>query len=212
MFEKASATGGEAVPPGEDPRRRAIIDHARAAFMSGGYSATRMEPVARAAQVSTATLYGYFHSKDDLFDAVIADASNDFAHRMCRVRAAGGTPREQLIAFAIAYAEFMGDGFVRSVFRLVMAERPRFRDVAMAFFERGRQDFGAPLIRLLAELNAEGVLRLDKPSWAAGQLMGMVEHPVFFMPLVTGDEVQALRPPQQIAEDAVATFLARYGA
>jgi hypothetical protein len=41
--------------------------------------------------------------------------------------------------------------------------------------------------------------------------MGMVEHPVFFMPLVTGDEVQSERTPEQIASEAVETFLARYG-
>ena len=53
---------------------------------------------------------------------------------------------------------------------------------------------------------------MDHPSWAAGQLMGMIEHPVFCVPLVTGDEVFAERPPAQVAADAVETFLARYAA
>lgn len=180
--------------------------------MSGGYSATRIEPIARAAAVSTATLYGYFHSKDALFDAVISDASDDFAARMRLVGAGEGSAAERLRAFAEAYAEFMDDPFVRSVFRLVMAERPRFRDVAMRFFERGREDFGGPLVRLLADLTRSGDLKVEKPSWAAGQLMGMIEHPVFFMPLVTGDEVHAARTAHQIADDAVRTFLARYAA
>lgn len=200
------------VPPVDDPRRAAVVEQARNAFMSRGYAGTRMEPIARAAGVSTATLYGYFASKDELFDAVIADASGDFAERMCRVGAADGSAEARLAGFAEAYAGFMGDPFVRSVFRLVMAERPRFRDVAMRFFERGRRDFGGPLVRLLAELTEAGTLKVEKPSWAAGQLMGMIEHPVFFMPLVTGDEVHAARTARQIAEDAVRTFLARYAA
>ena len=53
-------------------------------------------------------------------------------------------------------------------------------------------------------------MKVDKPSWAAGQLMGMIEHPVFFVPLVTGDDVVTERAPRAIAEDAVETFLARY--
>jgi AcrR family transcriptional regulator len=212
MIETPSMSDGHPDGLAADPRRRAIIAHARKAFMGGGYAATRMEPIARAAQVSTATLYGYFHSKDDLFDAVILDASDDFAARMDGVRSVDGGTRERLTAFAEAYAEFMGDAFVRSVFRLVMAERPRFRDVAMAFFERGRTEFGGPLIRVLTELAGAGELRIDKPSWAAGHLMGMIEHPVFFMPLVTGDEVHAARTASHIADDAVTTFLARYGA
>lgn len=194
-----------------DPRRAAIIDHARRAFITSGFASARVEPVARAASVSTATLYGYFKSKDDLFNAVIEDAATDFSDRMLCVRATEGPPRERLTAFALAYSEFMGDAFVRSVFRLVMAERPRFRDVAQSFFERGRSDFGAPLIRALIELNDSGLICVPKPSWAAGQLMGMIEHPVFFMPLVTGDEVQAARSHLQIATDAVETFMARYG-
>jgi hypothetical protein len=82
----------------------------------------------------------------------------------------------------------------------------------MKFFDRGRSDFGRPLMTALIELRASGELVIDKPSWAAGQLMGMIEHPIFFMPLVTGDEVQAVRSVEQIVEDAVETFLARYGA
>lgn len=179
--------------------------------MSEGYAATRMEPIARRAGVSTATLYSHFSSKAELFEAVIADASRDFSEQMSHVHAVGGTAREQLVGFAKAYAAFMADPFVRSVFRLVMAERPRFRDVALGFFERGRRDFGAVLMAALKDLSERGEIHLTKPSWAAGQLMGMIEHPVFFMPLVTGDEVNPQRNYDQIAEDAVETFLARYG-
>ena len=103
--------------------------------------------------------------------------------------------------------------FVRSVFRLVMAERPRFQAVAIQFFEDGRKAFGATLISILIAHSRAGALKpIDHPSWAAGNLMGMIEHPVFFVPLVTGDEVKVRRTIAEIVEDAVATFLARYGA
>lgn len=198
--------------PAEDPRKTAILRCARKPFMSSGYAATRVEPIAREAGVSTATLYAYYPSKEDLFAAVIQDAADDFERQMSKVGAIGGPARERLTEFMTAYAGFMGDPFVRSVFRLVMAERPRFRDVAIKFFGRGRSDFGRPLMTALIELRVNGELIIDKPSWAAGQLMGMIEHPIFFMPLVTGDEVQAARTIEQIVEDAVETFLARYGA
>jgi len=178
--------------------------------MTQGYAATRMESVSRHASVSTATLYAFFPGKAELFTAVIDDAAEDFGRQMANVRAAAGTPREQLLIFASSYAGFMGDPFVRSVFRLVMAERPRFHAVAMRFFEKGRTHFGKVLMDAMTRLTESGHLKIDKPSWAAGQLMGMVEHPVFFVPLVTGDEVQVRRSIGQIAEDAVETFLARY--
>ena len=194
----------------DDPRRAAIMRQARLHFINEGYAGTRMEPIARESGVSTATLYAFFDSKAVLFEAVINNASEEFARHMGAVPIVSGTPRERLTAFIGAYAEFMSDTFVRSVFRLVLAERPRFEAIAMQFFERGRNDFGAVLIGMLTEMTANGQMKVDKPSWASGQLMGMVEHPVFFVPLVTGDDVIAERTPRAIAEDAVETFLARY--
>ena len=200
-------------PIAHDPKRQAILRHARQAFVGNGYAATRVEPIAREAGVSTATLYSLFDGKAGLFSAVIDDAAEDFAKEMGRVRAGDGDARQQLTSFAAAYAGFMGDPFVRAVFRLVMAERPRFQVVALRFFEKGREAFGGALIGILARLAESGALRpVNRPSWAAGQLMGMLEHPVFLVPLVTGDEIHVQRSNAEVVEDAVETFLARYGA
>lgn len=196
-----------------DSRRQLILRHARKAFVGEGYAATRIALIAREAGVSTATLYALFDGKAQLFSAVIDDAAEDFAHQMAGVRTIEGDARRQLTGFGEAYAGFMSDPFVRAVFRLVMAERPRFQAVAQSFFERGRSAFGATLIGILVAQSKAGALRpIDRPSWAAGHLMGMIEHPVFFVPLVTGDEIKVRRSNAEVVEDAVDTFLARYGA
>lgn len=198
--------------PSSDPKRQAIIRHARKAFVGQGYAATRIEPIAREVGVSTATLYSLFEGKAELFSAVIDDAAGDFSRQMVIVRTIDGDARQQLTGFAHTYTDFMSDPFVRSVFRLVMAERPRFQAVALRFFEQGRASFGAALIAMLVDLSNAGLLGpIDRPSWAAGNLMGMLEHPVFFVPLVTGDEVKVRRSNDVIVDDAVETFLARYG-
>ena len=202
---------GSSVPI--DPKRQAILRYARKTFVSEGYAATKIEPIAREAGVSTATLYALFDGKAELFSAVIDDAAEDFAQQMVRVGAIEGDAREQLTSFAEAYAGFMSDPFVRAIFRLVMAERPRFQAVARRFFDKGRSAFGATLIGILIAQSKAGALKpIDRPSWAAGHLMGMIEHPVFFVPLVTGDEIKVRRSNAEIVEDAVETFLARYGA
>lgn len=206
---------GPATPtdPAVEAKRRVILLNARQRFVGDGYAATKMEPIARESGVSTATLYALFAGKAELFAAVIDDAAEDFARQMTQVRAIEGEARAALVSFAETYAGFMSDPFVRSVFRLVMAERPRFQAVAWRFFEKGRTEFGATLIGMLVRLSEAGALRpIEHPSWAAGHLMGMIEHPVFFVPLVTGDEVRARRSNAAIAADAVETFLARYGA
>lgn len=196
----------------DDPRRDALVRQARLHFVSEGYAGTKMEPIAREAGVSTATLYAMFDSKAALFAAVIDEASADFTKRMAGVKTCTGAPRPKLIGFLTAYAEFLSDPFVRAILRLVMTERRRFESVAAAFYEQAKQDFGAVLVATLTDMAAKGELKVDKASWAASQLMGMVEHPLFFVPMVTGDQVQPARSPASIAEDAVETFLARYAA
>jgi AcrR family transcriptional regulator len=192
-------------------KRRDILASARKRFMVEGYASTGMEQVARDASVSTATLYSYFPSKADLFQHVVEDAAESFSHLITETSQVGGDPTTQLRNFAYAYARFMGDPFVRSVFRLVAAERRRFEAVARHFFDRGRRDFGGTLISILDRLKREGKIDAEKLSWAAGQLMGMIEHPTFLVPMVTGDEHKAERTLEHICDEAVSTFLARYG-
>ncbi|WP_433952143.1 TetR/AcrR family transcriptional regulator [Brevundimonas diminuta] len=196
----------------DDPRRDALVRQARLHFVEEGYAGTKMEPIAREAGVSTATLYAMFENKAALFAAVIDEASADFAERMAKVKTCSGPAQPRLNSFLTAYADFISNPFVRAIFRLVMTERRRFESLATTFYEQAKHDFGTVLVSALAEMAAKGELNLHKPSWAASQLMGMVEHPLFFVPTVTGDQVLPTRSPAAIAEDAVETFLARYAA
>lgn len=179
--------------------------------MMAGYADTGIEQIARDARVSTATLYDLFPGKTQLFQAVIEDAGQEFSRRIGEVTARETELLARLKSFASAYARFMCDPFVRAVFRLVAAERRRFTPVAQSFYDRGRADFGGNLIAILSGLQAEGRIDAPKMATAAGQLMGMIEHPTFLIPMVTGGEVECSRSPEQIAADAVETFLARYG-
>ena len=52
-------------------KRRQIMEGARQVFLSGGFDGASMNDVARAAGVSKGTLYAYFNSKDELFEAII---------------------------------------------------------------------------------------------------------------------------------------------
>lgn len=192
-------------------KRQDLLHIARRHFTSEGYASTRMEAVARDASVSTATLYAFFPSKADLFVHVIEDTAEEFARQIDRIRIEGDDARARLTAFATAYADFMSQPLVHAIFRLMMAERRRFRRTADAFLEKSRERIGRPLLALLQDETERGALRMDEPAWAAGQLLGMIEHVVFFIPLVTGEKMSAQRSVRGVAEEAVQTFLSRYG-
>ena len=52
-------------------KRRQIMEGARQVFLSSGFDGASMNDVARAAGVSKGTLYAYFNSKEELFEAII---------------------------------------------------------------------------------------------------------------------------------------------
>lgn len=194
-----------------DPRALAIIREARHYFVSEGYAGTRIEPIAREACVSTATLYMLFDSKASLFEAVIKDAANDFSKKLEALKVEGKPSRQLITDILVSYTEFLADPFVRQMFRLVLSERPRFSDLVSDFFDIGRGNIAHILIAVMDQLAEEGLVRFEKASWAISQLLGMVEHSVLLLPLATNRDPVMSRSCKVLAEDAVETFWARYG-
>ena len=75
-----------------------------------------------------------------------------------------------------------------------------------------RAHLGGTLIRIIQGLASAGELIVERPSAAAGQLLGMIEHATLVVAMIHGDETRPARRLETICEDAVETFLARYGA
>lgn len=62
--------------------RRAILDAAEAVFGQAGYGATKMSAIARAAGVAIGTLYNYFDSKREVFDALLERVQEQMLERI----------------------------------------------------------------------------------------------------------------------------------
>jgi len=202
----ASTLGGTR----SERKRGHILVAAKDVFSREGFAQAGMEQVARLAGVSTATLYAHFPSKAELFRVVVEATITDLAGAIPASAAIAGDARTRLTAFATAYAVFYSDPTSRALFRMVIAERKRFPELAEYFRTRGRNEFGGTAVTLIRELIAEGSLAADKPARAAGQLQGMIEHTTLLLGLIEGDEAQSSRTPEEIAGEAVETFLARY--
>uniref|UniRef100_B0SYW1 Transcriptional regulator, TetR family n=1 Tax=Caulobacter sp. (strain K31) TaxID=366602 RepID=B0SYW1_CAUSK len=192
-------------------KKTGILSAARDVFLRQGYADAGMEVVARMAGVSTATLYAHFPSKAKLFEVVVGEVARDMAEPVRESLRADGDARARLTAFARAYTAFMARPAARAMFRMVTSERRRFEALADAFLHGARQALGGAAIKVIEDLVASGELKVDKSSWAAGQLLGMLDHPTLVLGLSTGDEAQPVRPLADVCADAVETFLARYG-
>lgn len=62
-----------------DFRRSDILAAATKVFAQKGFEATRMEEIAKAAEIGKGTLYRYFHSKDTVYEATVRQALSKLA-------------------------------------------------------------------------------------------------------------------------------------
>jgi TetR/AcrR family transcriptional regulator, cholesterol catabolism regulator len=94
-------------------RRQELIRAAASAFKAQGLSNTSVDDVARAAGVDRASLYYYFGTKKELFDAVVLDAliSNiEIAERICSdderpIEKLGRLIKQLMISYAEYYPQ-----------------------------------------------------------------------------------------------------------
>ncbi len=69
------------------------MDGARSVFLAAGFDGASMNDIARSAGVSKGTLYAYFNSKDELFEAIIRAEYDAGGRTVVRVSARGRRPR-----------------------------------------------------------------------------------------------------------------------
>jgi AcrR family transcriptional regulator len=112
-------------------RRERILDAAVAQFSARGFGATSLDEVASTAGVTKRTLYVDFGDKSALFAAAV-EREHD---RIRAVAADAGSLAD--VATEIVFV-LLSDSAV-ALHRSVIAEAPRFSELAQAFYETGPQ-------------------------------------------------------------------------
>lgn len=197
-------------PPEPGSKPALILEAAGTLFLETGYGAVSMDAVARTANVSKATLYAYFRSKEELFAAMI--------NCECR-RHLGDLECEGFARMDIADAlRHLGRLFIRllfspralAVYRVAVGESHRFPELAKAFYNAGPSRWVDGMTALMAEADRSGKLRLSNPKLAAEQFLGMVRSHRH-MRIVTGLEpVPSEEEMDAIVDSAVSVFCRGY--
>lgn len=92
-----------------EERRQQILDSALAVFSQKGFHTSNVSDVAAHAGVSQGTIYWYFESKEELFDAAIMAFFAGFGVEMTSVLQEGGTASDKLRAIARAMDDFVAN-------------------------------------------------------------------------------------------------------
>lgn len=140
-------------------RRQAIIDAALDEFIDRGYAATRLDDVAKRAGVAKGTIYLHFKDKEALFQELIRTALVPLIGRLAAPPPAGGSIRAVLEKFAETFVQEVVTTRRGAIVRLIVAEGPRFPDIA-DFYYREVVSRGLAGMRALIELGiARGEIR-----------------------------------------------------
>nr|WP_295109823.1 TetR/AcrR family transcriptional regulator [uncultured Caulobacter sp.] len=188
---------------------QAIIDAARRIVLAEGLDQAKMGAIATAAGVSTATLYAYFPSKNDLFRAIVEKVAQGIDTRLdTALHTPDGDPIQTL---ATALMAPLTDPDLRAVFRILAVEGPRFPDVLATFDAHTRLKAHQAAVALFERLATEGKFAAGAAETAARQLLGMLEHETLVLAIMRGDDAPAPPDPVGIVREAVMTLKARFG-
>ncbi|THD81106.1 MAG: TetR/AcrR family transcriptional regulator [Phenylobacterium sp.] len=194
-----------------DARRDAILDVAQDVFLEEGFAAASMSSIAARLGGSKGTLYNYFKSKDELFEAYVLRRCVLNLDDIYVVRAEGEGPREVLTRLGRAYVgRVLSDENLRH-FRLIIAEAERSPEIGRAFYEAGPLKGAGRLARHISEWAAAGKLQVDDPMRAAHQFLALCQNRYFKERLT--NYAPELTPEQIETEvtGAVETFLRAFG-
>ena len=159
-------------------KRRQIMDGARSVFLGSGFDGASMNDIARAAGVSKGTLYAYFNSKDELFEAIIRGEYAQSAERLCTFRREGDV-REMLMDFGVRLISRMAEPGTRALARVVIAAAEKFPNVGRAFYEAGPLYGATRLAAELENLEKSGALEIPDSERAAWQFVDLCQSYVY---------------------------------
>jgi AcrR family transcriptional regulator len=188
-----------------------VLNGARQVFMSDGFEGASVDEIARVASVSKATLYSYFPDKRLLFMEVAKTECQRQARDALDNIDMAASPREVLTQTGLHFLRFITSGFGRRIFRICVAESDRFPELGQQFYNSGPAVFRAEMAAYFRQAEARGELRMDDHVMAADQFGELCKADVWPRLIfgVTDNVTEA--EITRVVENAVETFLARYG-
>ncbi len=205
-----SGAAGRSEP--ESAKRRDIIDGARRVFFDKGFDGASMDEVARAASVSKATIYVYFDSKEELFEALVLNDRARSAEHLFDVNAGTSDIEGLLRHIGTTFMRMMVQPDHIRLVRMVIGVAEKFPRIGRSFFDAGPCRGGQRLAQLLREQADLGRLVLDDDLEAAhiffNLCQGRLAKALLFGETTVPNEAQIA----DTVDRAVRVFLAAYGA
>ena len=194
-------------------KRESIIEAATELFAEMGYERASMSELVKRLGGSKATIYGYFSSKEALFEAVVrVSSTGHLSAGMQELSVSSVESGQTLESTLLRFAERMlmvtlNDERALAVYRMVIAESGH-SDVGRLFLESGPRQSMDALARFMAAAMESGTLRKGDPEVIALQFTALVTAEVQQRLYQREPPRLAIKQIRRMARCAVDTFIA----
>lgn len=162
-------------------RPQEILEAAFVEFSRNGYAMTTLDQIAEGAGVTKGTIYVYFENKEHLFISMVREitkATLDTVHEMFETHE-GSTADLLRAQFSFIYQHIVEDRRRREVLRMLIAEAPRFPELA----DRYHQEILRPCLDMLRQAIQRGMDRGEFRNSAIIDLPQIVIAPIALVDL-----------------------------
>lgn len=172
-MNKENAARAKRGRPRDPERMQRVLDAAREQFHTLGFERTSMESVAQASGVSKVTIYSYFPSKEELFEAIIGERTNQIIGVGDGVALDPSNPRAALTLIGRAFLKLMRSDDVLGKQRALYATAGQHQKACEAFFRQGPEKLIEQVAAYLRLATNAGSLSVAKHELAADQFLSL---------------------------------------
>lgn len=194
-----------------EDRRLSFVEAAGALFVERGFGAVTMEAIALQAGASKTTLYGYFPSKEAIFEAFVHEAGKGCLEELESAKQLGSA-REILHCLGMAYLNLVTSPDVIDVNRLIMGEAGRQPQLSRIFYENGPRQTLIVICETIQLLMDRGVLRCTEIRQAGLYFKALCETGLVERQLWGLDQTPDAATRRAAVENATNIYLSAFAA
>lgn len=158
----------------KEDRRAAVLKAALDEFFIKGFTAARMDDIARRADLSKGTLYLYFSSKDALFQALIEDLTTPHIQHMEQLADLAVTLEDALARLAELAPGMIRTSELPRLMKVLIADSHNFPDIVREYRRNVLDRLLGIVTRMFERLKAQGEIVVDDTHLAARLLVAPI--------------------------------------
>ncbi|MBV6287225.1 TetR/AcrR family transcriptional regulator [Pseudomonas aegrilactucae] len=196
--------------PKDLAKRQAILEAAKALFLTHGYANTSMDAVATAAGVSKLTVYSHFTDKETLFSSAVVATCTAQLPEVIFELAEGASVEQVLLNIGRGFQALISSDQSVKLSRLIMALGPQDPKLSQIFFEAGPLLVLHEMEVLLQRIDQRGLLGIDHPAKAAEHFFCLLKGAANYRLLLGYAPALDAEAAERHVQDVVALFIRAY--